>query len=61
MAACAMKTEQFLFMKMTVDLSAFVSDDFLSYTQKWDEKYYDLTNDIYFDDSHPLLYYWPTD
>ena len=45
----------------SADLTAFVCDDFLSYTQKWDEKYYELTNDIYFDDSHPLLYYWPTD
>lgn len=44
----------------STDLTAFVCDDFLSCAKKWDEKYYELTKDVYFDDSHPLLYYWPT-
>ena len=44
----------------SADLTAFVCDDFLSCAKKWDEKYDELTNDVYFDDSHPLLYYWPT-
>ena len=44
----------------SADLTAFVCDDFLSCVNKWDDKYDELTKDVYFDDSHPLLYYWPT-
>lgn len=45
----------------SVNITTFDYDKYISCVKKWDDKYYELTKDVYFDENHPLLYYWPSD
>lgn len=66
-AALIYDDDGFSFQKADIEYSAptrldsFDFEDFISYINEWNKKYYTLTNQIVFDENHPLLYYHPTD
>ncbi|GEM_PF-1233852 len=46
---------------MPTSLSDFDYENFIAYINKWNKKYYTLTNQVNFDENFPLLYYHPND